>query len=52
MHISYEKAYGIGFEDMARRKPNITKLKNLIDFEPTLGIDEVVEKVIDYYRAI
>ncbi|MDP6771130.1 MAG: GDP-mannose 4,6-dehydratase [Anaerolineales bacterium] len=52
VHISYEEAYGIGFEDMARRKPDITKLKNLINFEPTLEIGEVIEKVIDYYRAM
>ena len=52
VHIPYQEAYGIGFEDMARRKPNISKLKNLINFEPTLRIDEVVEKVLEYYRTI
>ena len=52
VHIPYQEAYGIGFEDMTRRKPDISKLKNLIDFEPTLEINEVVEKVIEYYRTI
>lgn len=51
IHIPYDEAYGVGFEDMVRRKPDISKLKNLIDFEPTLGVQEIVDKVIDYYRS-
>ena len=33
-HISYEEAYGRGFEDMSRRVPDITRIRNLIGFEP------------------
>ena len=49
-HISYEKAYGPGFEDMQRRCPSIEKIKNLIEFEPTYDIDAIVESVIDYFK--
>lgn len=51
IHIPYDEAYGTGFEDMLRRKPDISKLKSLIGFEPTLQVPEIVEKVIDYYRS-
>ena len=41
----YENAYATGFEDMARRVPNISKLKNLTGWEPKLGLVEIIEDV-------
>jgi Nucleoside-diphosphate-sugar epimerases len=49
-HISYEKAYGPGYEDMQRRCPDITRLKNLIHFEPETDIKDIIQSVIDYYE--
>lgn len=49
-HISYEKAYGPGFEDMERRCPNIEKIKKLIGFEPTLDLEAIIQSVIDYFK--
>jgi len=51
-HIPYEKAYGIGFEDMSRRKPDISKINKLIGFQPTLGIEEIVKQVVKYMKSI
>ena len=51
-YIPYEKAYGIGFEDMSRRKPDISKINKLIGFQPTLGIEEIVEQVVKYMKSI
>ena len=51
-YIPYEKAYGVGFEDMSRRKPDISKIKKLIGFKPTLGIEKIIEKVVEYMKAI
>ena len=51
-HISYEKAYGIGFEDMSRRKPDISKINKMIGFKPTIGIEEIVEQVVTYMKSI
>ena len=50
-YISYEKAYGSGFEDMSRRKPDITKIKSLIGFNPTKGIEEIIEEIIEYMKS-
>ena len=49
-YISYEKAYGPGYEDMQRRCPDITRLKNLIHFEPKTDLQGIIHSVIDYYK--
>ena len=49
-HISYEKAYGPGFEDMQRRCPSIEKIKGLIGFEPSYDIGAIIQSVIDYFK--
>jgi UDP-glucose 4-epimerase len=50
-HISYEKAYGPGFEDMERRCPNIQKIRDLIGFEPSHDLEAIIQSVIDYFKA-
>ena len=49
-YISYEKAYGPGFEDMQRRCPDISRIKELIAFEPKVDLRGIVQSVIDYYK--
>ncbi|PIP42137.1 MAG: nucleoside-diphosphate sugar epimerase [Desulfobacterales bacterium CG23_combo_of_CG06-09_8_20_14_all_51_8] len=48
-NISYDRAYGPGFEDMQRRSPDITKLRNLIAYEPQHDLQSIVQSVIDFY---
>ena len=48
-HIPYEKAYEKGFEDMLHRQPDITKIKRLINFKPTVGVDEIIMKTVEYF---
>jgi UDP-glucose 4-epimerase len=49
--VPYDEAYEEGFEDMARRVPDISKIKRLVGFRPARSIEEIVESVIDYHRA-
>ncbi|MFH1847742.1 MAG: GDP-mannose 4,6-dehydratase [Candidatus Omnitrophota bacterium] len=49
-HLSYEEAYGKGFEDMERRMPDITKIKNLIDYKPSIKLDDIITKVIEDFK--
>ena len=49
-YISYEKAYGPGFEDMERRCPNIEKIRKLIQFKPAFDLNAIVQSVIDYFK--
>ena len=41
-YLSYEDAYGRGFEDMARRVPDISKIKEHTGWEPKRNIDDVI----------
>lgn len=50
VYISYDKAYEEGFEDMPRRAPDISKIHKLTGYKPTLGIGDILEKVIEYFR--
>ncbi|MCL4849742.1 MAG: GDP-mannose 4,6-dehydratase [Acidobacteria bacterium] len=49
--IPYDQAYEAGFEDMPRRVPDITKINALVGYEPTVHLDEILDKVIDYFRS-
>jgi UDP-glucose 4-epimerase len=46
----YEQAYGPGFEDVRYRVPDITKLRTLTGYTPTLGLDEILIRVVEYSR--
>ncbi|MDT7540289.1 MAG: UDP-glucose 4-epimerase [Acidobacteriota bacterium] len=48
--VPYDEAYEEGFEDMPRRVPDITKVKNLVGFEPKERLDGIIEKVVEYHR--
>jgi UDP-glucose 4-epimerase len=43
--ISYSTAYPAGFEDMQRRVPDITKIKNSIGWVPTHSLDSIIESI-------
>lgn len=46
--VPYTEAYPDGFEDMRRRVPNVSRARELIGFDPQLGLDEILSSVIDY----
>ena len=49
-YVSYEVAYGAGFEDMQRRTPNITKIRSAIGYKPRMTLEETLKSVIDYFK--
>jgi UDP-glucose 4-epimerase len=48
--IPYDQAYEAGFEDMPRRVPDITKISGLVGYAPTVELDEILTRVIEYFR--
>ena len=46
--VPYDEAYEEGFEDMPRRIPDITKVSELVGFRPEVGLDQILENVIDF----
>ena len=49
--IPYSEAYEPGFEDMRRRRPDISKIERAIGWRPTLSIDDVINDVAQYQRS-
>jgi UDP-glucose 4-epimerase len=49
-YISYDEAYGEGFEDMQRRVPNLAKANKLIGFKPTRTLVNIIEDVSEQFR--
>ena len=49
--VPYDKAYEEGFEDMPRRVPDLTKVSQLVGYEPKVQLNEIITKVIDYFRT-
>jgi UDP-glucose 4-epimerase len=50
--IPYDEAYEAGFEDMPRRVPDISKLRELIGYEPKLDLDDIIRTVIEHIRQL
>ncbi len=49
-YIPYEKAYEEGFEDMRRRVPDLTKIRETIGYEPQVSLQELLERVVAYFK--
>lgn len=50
-YVPYGCAYGGGFEDMRRRVPDTTRLKELTGFAPATPIDTIITRVADHFRG-
>ena len=50
-YVPYGCAYGGGFEDMRRRVPDTTRLKELTGFAPATPIDTIIARVADHFRG-
>ena len=49
--IPYDEAYGEGFEDMHRRVPEISKIREMIGWQPSYVLDEIIADVASAKRA-
>ena len=43
--IAYEKAYPEGFEDMQRRVPDISKIKQVLGWVPEINLDQIIKDI-------
>jgi UDP-glucose 4-epimerase len=49
--IPYDEAYEEGFEDMSIRIPDLSKIKALIGYQPSVNLDGILDRVIDYFMT-
>ena len=52
VRIPYDQAYEIGFEDMHRRVPDLTRIRSLTGWEPTRTLDDILDDVVAHERAL
>jgi len=50
VHLPYERAYESGFEDMRRRVPDLSKIKNAIGYTPKVSLDEMLHRIAEDIR--
>ena len=50
-YIPYTDAYPAGFEDMQRRVPDITKIKDTIGWKPTHTLDSIIDSVAKSFNS-
>jgi UDP-glucose 4-epimerase len=51
VHIPYDEAYEAGFEDMQRRRPDTSKIENLLGWRPVRDLDGIISDVAADLRA-
>ncbi len=49
--VPYEEAYEEGFEDMHRRVPDTSKVRDLLGWQPTKRLDDILADVIESQRT-
>jgi UDP-4-amino-4-deoxy-L-arabinose formyltransferase/UDP-glucuronic acid dehydrogenase (UDP-4-keto-hexauronic acid decarboxylating) len=49
VEVSGEAFYGPGYEDVARRKPSIARVRTALGWEPRVGLDEALERTVVGY---
>jgi len=47
--VPHHEVFGDNFEDMSRRVPDIGKLQRFTGYRPTVELDEILDRVIEYW---
>jgi UDP-glucose 4-epimerase len=50
--VPYDEAYEPGFEDMVRRVPDLTRIREQIGWQPRRTLDDIVSDVIEHSRQV
>lgn len=50
--VPYSEAYEPGFEDMKRRIPDLTRIRELIHYKPSVDLDEIIRLIWDHERQV
>ena len=51
IRIPYEEAYEYGFEDMESRKPSLKRAKDLIGYNPSRGLEDIIQDVERFIKG-
>lgn len=45
-HIAYDRAYPVGFEEIANRVPDLTRIRQTIGYAPQHNLDDIIREVL------
>jgi UDP-apiose/xylose synthase len=48
-HVSAAEFYGVGYDDTEQRVPDIAKARRLLDWQPTVGLGEMLPEIVRDY---
>jgi UDP-glucose 4-epimerase len=48
--VPQEKIYGKSYEDIARRVPDITRMRTILGVEPTIPLEDGLRRTIDWFK--
>ncbi len=48
--VPFSEAYGVGFEEVVKRIPDIRKISALVGFKPSASIDDIIRAVVQSQR--
>jgi len=48
--VAYEEAYRAGFEDLARRRPNLERIRSAVGFEPKVSLEQSIRDIAEQIR--
>ncbi|HEY7310329.1 MAG TPA: NAD-dependent epimerase/dehydratase family protein [Gemmataceae bacterium] len=51
-HVSYEQAFRPGFEDIRCRIPDLTRVRQTIDYCPRWGLEDILRDVLAWKRGL
>ncbi len=51
IHVSSEKYYGIGYQDILSRVPSIEMARRYLDWQPKYNMEQAVRRTLDYHLA-
>lgn len=50
--VPYAEAYAVGFEDMQRRVPDVSKLERAVGYRPRTSLEDIIADVVADQRAL
>jgi UDP-glucose 4-epimerase len=50
--VSYDEAYGPGFEELGRRRPDTAALEQTTGWKPIRSLAEAIDDVVAYERSM
>jgi UDP-glucose 4-epimerase len=50
--VPYHDAYGEGFEDMERRKPDLSRIQQAVGWRPSCTLEGIVDETLGYFRSL